>query len=551
VRIIPLGGLGEIGMNMTLLETEEDILVIDAGLMFPEEEMLGVDLVLPDAAYLLERRDKVRGIVLTHGHEDHTGSIPFLLPHLPVPVYGTALSLGLVQEKLREFDLEARADLRCVRPRDRIRLGALAVEFIRVSHSIPDGVAIAVETPAGIVIHTGDFKFDPAPVDGQLTDAPRFAEYGARGVLALLSDSTNAMRGGSTASESDIGPALEEIFRAAPRRIIVACFASNIHRIQQILDVAARLGRKVAVNGKSMGANTCIATELGYLSVPPGTLLPLGELQRLAPEQTVIITTGSQGEPLSAVARMAVGEHKQLDVEPGDTVIFSARVIPGNEQAIARTVNQLCRRGAQVLTEEVCPGVHVSGHPSQDELRRMLALTRPCFFVPVHGEYRHLHAHALLARQQGLGADAVFLLQDGDVLELRPSRGAVVDRVSTGRVLVDGKGVGDVEGAVLRDRQRLAQEGMWIVVLGCDRTGAVVTGPEILTRGFANLAEGDGLLEEARRAVLALLAACSPEERTDRELLKQRIQSELRRLLRKTVDRRPMILPVIVDATPS
>jgi ribonuclease J len=538
-------------MNMTLLETEEDILVIDAGLMFPEEEMLGVDLVLPDATYLAERRDKVRGIVLTHGHEDHTGTIPFLLPHLPVPVYGTALSLGLVQEKLREFDLDARADLRRVRPRDRIRLGALAVEFIRVSHSIPDGVAIAVETPAGVVIHTGDFKFDQAPVDGELTDAPRFAAYGARGVLALLSDSTNAMRAGSTASESAIGPALEEIFRAAPRRIIVACFASNIHRIQQILDVTARLGRKVAVNGKSMGANTRIATELGYLSVPPETLLPLGELQRLAPEQTVIITTGSQGEPLSAVARMAVGEHKQLDVEPGDTVIFSARVIPGNEQAIARTVNQLCRRGAQVLTEEVCPGVHVSGHPSQDELRRMLSLTRPRFFVPVHGEYRHLHAHALLARQQGMGADAVFLLQDGDVLELRPSRGAVVDRVPTGRVLVDGKGVGDVEGTVLRDRQRLAEDGVLVVVLGCDRAGHLVSGPEILTRGFANLAEGDGLLEEARRAVLALLAACSPEERTDRELLKQRIHAELRRLLRKTVDRRPMILPVIVDATPS
>jgi ribonuclease J len=547
VRIIPLGGLGEIGMNMTLLETEEDILVVDAGLMFPEEGMLGVDLVLPEATYLVERRDKVRGILLTHGHEDHTGGIPFLLPHLEAPIYGTALSLGLVQEKLREFALEARADLRTVRPRDRVRLGGLEVEFIRVAHSIPDGVAIAVETAAGLVIHTGDFKLDQTPVDGEPTDTRRFAECGARGVLALLSDSTNAMRAGSTASESAIGPALEEIFRAAPRRIIVACFASNIHRIQQILNVAARLGKKVAVNGKSMGANTRIATELGYLSVPPDTLLPVAEVQRLPPEQGVIITTGSQGEPLSAVARMAVGEHKQLDVESGDTVIFSARVIPGNEQAIARIVNQLCRRGAHVITEEVDPGVHVSGHPSQEELRLMLDLTRPRFFVPVHGEFRHLHAHALLARRAGLAPDAVFVLEDGDVLEVEPGRAAVVDRVPAGRVLVDGKGVGDVEDTVLRDRQRLAQEGMILVVLGCDGTGAVVTGPEIITRGFANLAEGHELLEEVRRVVLTLLAELRPEARADRELLRQRIHAELRRYLRKTVDRRPMILPVIVE----
>ena len=547
VRIVPLGGLGEIGMNMTLLETEGDILVIDAGLMFPEEEMLGIDLVLPEVTYLLSQRDRVRGVVLTHGHEDHTGGLPYLLPTLPVPVYGTALSLGLVQEKLREFGLDQSADLRPVRARDRLRLGGLDVEFVRVCHSIPDGVAVAVRTPAGLVLHTGDFKFDHTPVDGEVSDVQKFAELGAEGVLALLSDSTNAAREGFTPSESTIGRTFDQLFRTASRRLIVACFASNIHRIQQVLDVAHRLGKKVAVNGKSMAANVRIAEDLGYLHIPPDTLVRLGDLQRLPPDHGVIITTGSQGEPLSAVARMAVGEHKQLEVQPGDTIIFSARVIPGNEQSIARTVNLLLKRGARVITEDTWPGVHVSGHPSQEELKLMLRLTRPRFFVPVHGEYRHLYWHAELARQMGTPPDQVFLLEDGDVLEITPGGGQVVGRVSAGRVLVDGKGVGDVGDTVLRDRQHLAQDGMVVVVIGFDRAGLVVAGPDIISRGFADLPEADALFEGARTLILEALEGCSVEEKTDWTLVKQRVRSVLRRFLQKAVERRPMILPVIIE----
>jgi ribonuclease J len=534
-------------MNMTLLETAEDILVIDAGLMFPEEEMLGVDLVLPDATYLLAQRDRVRGIVLTHGHEDHTGALPYLLPQLPVPVYGTSLSLGLVQEKLREFGLDQQVGLRPVRPQDRLSLGGLELEFVRVSHSIPDGVAVAVRTPAGLVVHTGDFKFDGTPVDGEVTDVQKFAELGRRGILALLSDSTNASRTGTTPSEATIGRTFEQLFRGATGRLIVACFASNIHRVQQVLDVAARLGRKVAVNGKSMAANVRIASELGYLRVPPDTLRRLDELHRLPPEQGVIITTGSQGEPLSAVARMAVGEHKQLEIRPGDTVIFSARVIPGNEQSIARTVNQLLKRGAQVITEDVCPGVHVSGHPCQEELKFMLRLTRPQFFIPVHGEHRHLHWHADLARQMGMPTERVFLLEDGDVLELTESCGRVAGRVQAGRVLVDGKGVGDVGDTVLRDRQHLAQDGMVIVVVGLDKDGTIMVGPDIISRGFADLPEEDALFEGARALVVEVLEGCGSDEKTDWALVKQRIRSALRKFIQKAVERRPMILPLIIE----
>jgi ribonuclease J len=547
VRIIPLGGLGEIGMNMTLLETEEDLLVIDAGFMFPEEEMLGIDLVLPEVTYLLEQRDKVRGIVLTHGHEDHTGCLPYLLPQLPVPIHGTPLALGFVQDKLREFGLDRTADLRRIRAGDSLRLGQLRLEFIRVSHSIPDGLAVAARTPAGVIVHSGDFKFDQTPVDGELTDFRRFAELGEQGVLALLSDSTNATREGVTPSESAIGQTLQPIFRAAPRRIIVACFASHIHRIQQVLDVAAGLGKKVAVNGKSMAANTRIAAELGYLRVPEDTLVRLEDLKRSPPDQAVIITTGSQGEPLSAVARMAVGEHKQIEIQPGDTVIFSARVIPGNEKSIARTVNHLLRRGAEVITEEVVPGVHVSGHPSQEELKLMLNLTRPRFFVPVHGEYRHLHSHARLARQVGVPPERIFLLENGDVLELTSTWGGVVRKVPAGRVFVDGKGVGDVGDTVLRDRQHLAQDGMVVVVIGFDTAGTVVAGPDIVSRGFAHLPEDHALFEEARQLILTVLAGCSVEEKTDWTLIRQRIRSVLRKFLQKAVDRRPMILPVIIE----
>ena len=545
VRIIPLGGLGEIGMNMFVVETADDMVVIDAGLMFPDEEMLGIDLVIPDFTYLLEHREKVRGLILTHGHEDHTGSLPFLLKEVPIPIYGTPLSLGLAAEKIREYDLEP--DLRPVVPRERFTLGHLRAECMRVCHSIPDGVGVALETPAGLVVHAGDFKFDPTPVDGELTDYHKFAELGDRGVLVLLSDSTNALRPGFTPSERTVGQALEEIFRAARRRIIVACFASHIHRIQQILDVAARMGRRVAVHGKSMVANTRIAAETGYLKVPPGVLVRLDDLRHLSPGETVIIATGSQGEPLSAIARMAAGEHKQIEITPGDTVIFSARVIPGNEKSIARTINQLFKRGAEVITEEHAP-VHVSGHPCQEELKLMLNLTRPKFFVPIHGEYRHRHHHARLAAALGIALDHICLAENGDILEFAPDKGGIVGKVGAGRVFVDGKGVGDVGDAVLRERQHLARDGMVVVVIGLHaQTGAVVAGPEIISRGFAHLPDQEVLLDAAKRLVNEILVGSPEEERRDAAVLKEHVRAVVRKYIQKTFDRRPMVVPVILE----
>ncbi|MEE9153644.1 MAG: ribonuclease J [candidate division NC10 bacterium] len=545
VRIIPLGGLGEIGMNMFVIETANDIVVIDAGLMFPEEEMLGIDLVIPDFSHLLQHREKVRGLILTHGHEDHTGSLPFLLKELPIPVYGTPLSLCLAAEKIREQNLDA--DLRQIAPRDRFALGGLQVECMRVCHSIPDGVGVALETPAGLVVHAGDFKFDPTPVDGELTDYHKFAELGDRGVLVLLSDSTNALRPGFTPSERTVGRALEEIFRTARRRIIVACFASHIHRIQQVLEVAAMLGRKVAIHGKSMVANTRIAGDLGYLRVPPAVLVRLDELRHLSPAETVIIATGSQGEPLSAIARMAAGEHKQIEITPGDTVIFSARVIPGNEMSIARTINHLLRRGAEVITEEHAP-VHVSGHPCQEELKLMLNLTRPKFFVPIHGEYRHRHHHAKLAAAVGIDSEHICLAENGDILEFTPDTGGIVGKVAVGRIFVDGKGVGDVGDAVLRERQHLARDGMVVVVVGLDpRTRAVVAGPEIISRGFVDLQDQEALFDAAKRLVIEVLAGCLEEERGDAAVLKDNIRVALRKFIQKNFDRRPMVLPVVIE----
>ncbi|MFQ5532231.1 MAG: ribonuclease J [Candidatus Methylomirabilales bacterium] len=545
VRIIPLGGLGEIGINMFVIETADDAVVIDAGLMFPEEEMLGIDLVIPDFSYLLEHREKVRGLILTHGHEDHTGSLPYLLKEFPVPVYGTPLSLGLATEKIREHNL--RADLRPIAPRDRFSLGGLQVECMRVCHSIPDGVGVALETPAGLIVHSGDFKFDPTPVDGWLTDYHKFAELGDRGVLVLLSDSTNALRPGFTPSERTVGQALEEIFRTVTGRVIIACFASHIHRVQQILEVAARMERKVAIHGKSMVANTRIAADLGYLAIPPGVLVRLDEIRHLSPGEVVIVTTGSQGEPLSAIARMAAGEHKQIEVTPGDTVIFSARVIPGNERSIARTINQLFKRGAEVITEEVAP-VHVSGHPCQEELKLMLNLTRPKFFVPIHGEYRHRYHHARLATAVGIAPDHICLVENGDILEFTPDKGGVVGTVGGGRVFVDGKGVGDVGDTVLRERQHLSRDGMVIVVVSLHReTRAVVSGPEIVSRGFVHLQDQGALFDTAKRLVGEVLAAGPEEEREDVEILKEKMKAGLRKFIQKTFDRRPMILPVIIE----
>jgi len=547
ILIIPLGGVGEIGMNMTVVRSEEDLLVIDAGLMFPEEEMLGIDLVIPDMTYLLENREKIRGLILTHGHEDHTGAVPFLLREISPPIYGTALTLGLLGEKLREADLMEKADLRCIKPKDQVRLGNMTVEFIRVCHSIADGVGVAIWSPAGLVVHTGDFKLDQTPVDGEFTDLHRFGDLGNEGVLVLLSDSTNADQEGSTPSEKLVGVAFEEIFRRAKKRIIVACFASNIHRIQQVFSVAARLGKKVVVNGKSMVANTRIASELGYLHIPDGTLVGLEEIKHLPPEKLLILTTGSQGEPLSALSRMAIGEHKQIHVQEGDTVIISAKVIPGNEKSIARTINHLFKRGAEVIYDEVSP-IHVSGHPARDELKLILNLVHPRFFVPIHGEYRHLHFHAKLAEEMGIPRPHIFLPENGDVIELGPDFGRFAGKVTAGRVLVDGKGIGDVGDTVLRDRQHLSQDGMLVVVIGFDKqTGAVVSGPEIVSRGFVYQKESDELFEAAKQLVLTVLEGCSKEEKSEMGFIKPRIRNVLRKFLYREIKRRPMILPVIVE----
>lgn len=547
VRIVPLGGLGEIGLNMMVVETADDLLVIDAGLMFPDEEMFGIDYVIPDMSYLLTHREKVRAVLLTHGHEDHTGALPYLLGEIKVPVYGTRLSLGLAAEKLKEANLLSDADLKPVRPRDRLQFGLFEVEFLQVCHSIPDGVALAIRTPGGMIVHTGDFKFDQSPVDVQLTDYRRLAELGDDGVLALLSDSTNAGRDGFTPSEQVVGRAFNGIFREAQGRVIVACFASNIHRVQQILDVAAAMGKRVAVCGKSMVANTRIAAELGCLRIPDDTLVGLDELERLPVAERVIVTTGSQGEPLSAIARMAVAEHKQVQVSPGDTVIFSARVIPGNEKSIARTINGLYRQGARVITEEVAE-VHVSGHASQEELKLMLNLIRPTFFVPIHGEYRHLYLHAHLAREVGVPEARTLVIEDGDILELDGRSAQVVGRAPVGRIFVDGKGIGDVGDAVIRDRQRLAQEGVVVVVLAVDQQcGKLVTGPQIVCSGFVHAQDSKTLADGIKTLVCSVLESASEEDRADPRLMEQRIKTAVKKQLQKEIERRPVILPMIME----
>lgn len=532
---------------MMVVEAAGDLLVIDAGLMFPDEEVFGIDHVVPDMSYLIAHREKVRAVLLTHGHEDHIGALPYLLSRINVPVYGTRFSLGLAAEKLKEANLLSDADLKLIRPRDRLQLGLFEVEFLRVCHSIPDGVALSIRTPGGLIIHTGDFKFDQSPVDGQLTDYRRLAELGDGGVLALLSDSTNAGRDGFTPSEQAVGQAFDAIFREAQGRVIVACFASNIHRVQQILDAAAATGKRVAVCGKSMVANTRIASELGCLRIPDDTLVGLAELERLPIAERVIVTTGSQGEPLSAIARMAVAAHKQVHVSPGDTVVFSSRVIPGNEKSVARTINGLYRQGARVITEDMA-GVHVSGHASREELKLMLNLTRPTFFVPIHGEYRHLHQHAHLAREVGVPEARTLVIEDGDILELDGSSARIVGRAPVGRILIDGKGIGDVGDAVIRDRQRLAQEGVVAVVLAVDQQcGKLVTGPQIICSGFVNAQDSKTLTDSIKILVCSVLENASEEDRTDPRLMEQRIKTAVKKQLQKEIERRPMILSVIME----
>jgi ribonuclease J len=546
VRLIPLGGLGEIGLNMMLVEFGDDVIAVDCGLMFPDDELPGIDYVIPDFSHALARGHGFRAVVLTHGHEDHIGAVPYLLRAASVPVYGTPLTLALVGEKLREHGLLEQADLRVMRPREAFEVGPFRVEPIRVTHSIVDGIGLAVDTPAGIVVLTGDFKLDPSPLDGEPSDDRRFAELGDRGVLVLCSDSTNVDRPGHTPSEVEVGAALAERFAGAPGRIILATFASHIHRIQQVLTQAARFGRRVALLGRSMERNVTVASELGYLRVPEGLLLPLEELVALPAAQQVILSTGSQGEPNSALALMAAGEHKYVQVARGDLVVISARVIPGNERTVGRVINALYRLGAEVLYDDNA-FVHVSGHASQEDLKRMLALTRPRYFVPVHGEYRHLLGHARLAASVGVPAERIFLIEDGTALEATPTSARVVDGFPAGRVLVDGKGIGDVGAVVLRDRQILNEDGVIAVSLAVDAKGALVAGPEIATRGVIYVKENEALLEALRAAVIAALGDRPPEEPYDREALGARVRTAVRQFVNQRFQRKPVVLPMILE----
>ena len=534
-------------MNSTVVECNGDLLVIDAGLMFPDPEMLGVDIVIPDFTYLLENRDRVRAIVLTHGHEDHIGALPFLLRELKVPVYGTRLTVGFVREKLREHGLESEVELVVVKPRETVGIGCFHVEFIRVTHSIVDGVGLGITTPVGRVVHTGDFKIDPTPVDGEVMDLRTFSEYGDRGTLVLLSDSTNASRGGYTYSEKEVRRGLEEIFQKAKGRIVVATFASNIHRVQQIMDVAVMHGRKVILNGKSMIANARIALDLGYLKMPPETWLKIEALKDLPDDQVVLITTGSQGEPMSALTRMAANEHKHIQIRKGDTVVLSSKMIPGNERAVTRIIDHLFKCGAEVFYEKVSE-VHVSGHASKEELKLLLSLVQPRYFIPVHGEYRHLVYHSQLAQKVGIPEENVFIIADGEVVEFDGAGARRAGTVQAGRVLIDGKVPGGVEHVVLRDRMKLAHDGVVIVILAIEKlSGKVVSGPDLVSRGFVFEDASHELLAEVKQVVLDTLVVMIPEAKGDWSIVSARVRSSLKKFINKRLERRPMILPVIME----
>lgn len=547
LRIIPLGGLGEIGLNMMLVEYDDSIIIVDCGLMFPEDYMLGIDIVIPDITYLKKNREKVKAFIITHGHEDHTGALPFVLRDIKTPIYGTALTLGLIKEKLEEFNLVRETEFITVKPRGNVSIGPFDVEFIRVSHSIADGVALAIKTPVGVVIHTGDFKLDQTPVDGEILDYARFSEYGEKGVILLLSDSTNVEKEGYTMSEKEIGKTFEEIFSASIGRIIVAAFSSNIHRIQQVINVAEKFGRKVMLNGRSMVANVGIARELGYLKIPDGLIVDLRELDNLPPQRAVLLTTGSQGEPMSALTRMAMDDHKQIKIRKGDTVILSSKFIPGHEKAISNMMNHLYRRGAEVIYEKVSE-IHVSGHASQEELKIMLNMVRPKYFIPIHGEYRHLVKHSQLAERVGVKKENIILAEDGDVVEITESGAAIREKTESGKVFVDGKGVGDVGDVVLKDRKHLSQDGMVIAILALnEKTGEVIYGPDIITRGLIFEDESAELIGGAKNVVMAVLGAINIEAKTDWLEVKEEIRKALRRFFNKTLERRPVILPMIIE----
>ncbi|MGN2338260.1 ribonuclease J [Clostridium cagae] len=547
VRIIPLGGINEIGKNITAIEYKEDIVVIDCGLKFPDDDMFGIDIVIPDVSYLIKNKDRVRGIFLTHGHEDHIGALPYVLKQLNVPVYGTKLTLGIVETKLKEHGLLSTTELVTIKPRDTIKLNNVSVEFIKTNHSIADSVAIAVHTPLGAVLHTGDFKIDYTPIDGEIMDFARFAELGKKGVLAMLADSTNVERPGYTMSEKTVGESFIRLFDNAKGRIIVATFASNIHRIQQIITAAQIYGKKIAVSGRSMENIVQVAIELGYLTIEKDVFVSVDQISKYPNEKIVIITTGSQGEPMSALARMAASEHKKINIIEGDTVIISATPIPGNEKLVSKVINQLFKKGAEVIYESL-EKVHVSGHACQEELKLMQRLVKPRFFIPVHGEYRHLKQHGELAISLGLSEKNLLIPENGDVIEITRKSIKKICTVSAGQIFVDGLGVGDVGNIVLRDRKHLSQDGILTVVVTMERhTANVIAGPDIISRGFVYVRESEGLMDEAKELVRKVLKDCEEKNITDWATLKSRMRDELRELLYEKTKRKPMILPIIME----
>ena len=547
LKIIPLGGLGEIGKNLTVYEYGQDIVVVDCGLGFPDEELYGVDVVIPDIAYLKQNKDRIRGIVITHGHEDHIGALPYVMRELDVPIYATPLTAGIIELKLEEHDLLYNTQIFTKRAGDKFRLGCFEIEFIHVNHSIADSVALAIRTPVGVVIHTGDFKIDVTPVQGEMIDLARLGQLGKQGVLALLSDSTNVERPGHTESERKVADKFDELFKGCDKRIIVTTFASNVQRIQQIVNVAAKYKRKVAVTGRSMENMIRVAMELGYMDIPEGVLMDLTQIKGQPKNRTVIISTGSQGESMSALYRMAFSEHKQINIDANDRIIISASAIPGNETTISRVIDELFHKGAEVIYDRHTD-LHVSGHASQEEQKLMLALTKPRFFVPVHGEYRMLCKHAEIAHTMGISPNHTVIAENGSVIELSRKTAKIADHVQAGRVFVDGSRVGDVGSVVLRDRKHLAEDGMIVVTIALSSLdNSLVGGPDVLTRGFIYEKDSEDLIEEVKRVVHESLASCRHQKITDANGIKNKIRTNLTGYLYKTTKRSPMILPMIIS----
>ena len=548
LHIIPLGGLGEIGLNMMVFEYRDTIFVIDAGLMFPEGYMLGVDYVIPDMDYLRMNRTKLAAVVLTHAHEDHIGALPYLLKIKNIPVFGTPFTLGLVRHKLQEYEMAASARLHQIQPNESLKIGPFQLEFIRVEHSVVDGVGIAIQTPLGTVIHTGDFKISNGPVvDGMMTDVNKFAHYGENGVLALLSDSTNVEKEGYTLSDNQIGKTLEGIMSGKDGRIIIALFASNIARIQQIINLAGARDRKIIFNGRSIEVSVQIARELGHLNIPPEMEIDLEDIDQYPDDQVVVITTGSQGEPMSALARIAAGTHKHFRVKPADTVILSSKFIPGNEKAIANIINTLYKLGADVIYEKISD-IHVSGHAFREELKLMIRLTRPKYFIPIHGEYRHLILHSRLARQAGISPENVILAENGQMVCFDQNCGKLADRVTTGRVFIDGKGIGDVGRSVLKERRNLSEDGLVVVNMAFDEeTGIVIYGPEIASRGFVFQTETGHLLEDAKCVILEIVEETGFDTPDRVDIIRSKVKTALKQYFNYAIKRRPVILPFIVE----